>query len=112
MINIPVEAIDKIEVVRGPMSVIYGSGAFFGAINIKTNIVLDYFPISILSASAGSEKTYKTAARASGRLEDFQYSFNGSYFNTYGLDVPYSKMIDDPAKLPGLGLSPDQTTGG
>jgi hypothetical protein len=90
----------------------YGSGAFFGAINIKTNIVLDYFPISILSASAGSEKTYKTAARASGRLEDFQYSFNGSYFNTYGLDVPYSKMIDDPAKLPGFGLSPDQTTGG
>jgi outer membrane receptor protein involved in Fe transport len=112
MINIPVEAIDKIEVVRGPMSVMYGSGAFFGAINIKTNIVLDYFPISILSASAGSEKTYKTVARASGRLEDFQYSFNGSYFNTYGIDVPYSKMANDPAILPGLGLSPDQTTGG
>jgi len=112
MINIPVEAIDKIEVVRGPMSVIYGSGAFFGAINIKTNIVPDYLPISILSVSAGSDKTYKTVVRASGRLENFQYSFNGSYFKTYGLDVPYSKMIDDPAKLPALGLSPDQTTGG
>ncbi|RLC00667.1 MAG: hypothetical protein DRI57_32005 [Deltaproteobacteria bacterium] len=29
---VPVEAIDRIEVVRGPMSVIYGSNAFLGAI--------------------------------------------------------------------------------
>ena len=33
-INIPPEAIDRIEVIRGPMSVMYGTGAFFGAINI------------------------------------------------------------------------------
>ncbi len=110
--NIPIEAIDRIEVVRGPMSVMYGSGAFFGAINIKTNIVWEIFPITLLSASAGSEKTYKTLARVSGKLENFQYSFNGSYYKTYGLDVPYSKMISDPAMLPSMGLSPDQTTGG
>ena len=36
-ITMPVEAIDRIEVIRGPMSVIYGNGAFFGAINIITN---------------------------------------------------------------------------
>ena len=36
-INVPVEAIDRVEVIRGPMSVIYGSGAFFGVINIITN---------------------------------------------------------------------------
>lgn len=34
---IPVESIDRIEVIKGPMSVIYGPGAFFGAINIITN---------------------------------------------------------------------------
>ena len=36
-INVAVESIDKIEIVRGPMSVIYGDGAFFGVINIITN---------------------------------------------------------------------------
>lgn len=36
-INVPVESIDKIEIVRGPMSVIYGAGAFFGVVNIITN---------------------------------------------------------------------------
>lgn len=112
LINIPVEAIDRIEVIRGPMSVMYGTGAFFGAINIKTNIVNELIPISLVSASAGSEKTYKVVARASGRYEDFQYSFNGSFFNTYGIDEPYSKMIDDPASLPGLGVPEDHTTGG
>lgn len=112
MINIPVESIDRIEVIRGPMSVIYGTGAFFGAINIKTNIVNELIPISLVSASAGSDKTHKLVARASGRYEDFQYSFNGSFFNTYGIDEPYSKMISDPASLPALGVPEDHTTGG
>jgi outer membrane receptor protein involved in Fe transport len=112
LINIPVEAIDRIEVVRGPMSVMYGTGAFFGAINIKTDIVNELIPISLVSASAGSEKTYKLVARASGRYEDFQYSFNGSFFDTNGIDEPYSKMIDDPAKLPTLGVPENHTTGG
>lgn len=40
-ILVPVEAIERIEVIRGPMSVIYGSGAFFGVINIITNTVFD-----------------------------------------------------------------------
>ena len=35
-ICVPVEAIDRIEVIRGPMSVEYGSGAFFGAILAST----------------------------------------------------------------------------
>jgi outer membrane receptor protein involved in Fe transport len=111
MINIPVEAIDRIEVVRGPMSVMYGTGAFFGAINIKTNIVKKIFPISLVSASAGPGKTYKLAARASGRYEDFQYSFNGSFFDTYGIDEPYSKMVRNPAVLQLLGVPENQTTG-
>ena len=36
-IAVPVESIDRIEVVRGPLSVIYGAGAMFGVINIITN---------------------------------------------------------------------------
>jgi outer membrane receptor protein involved in Fe transport len=110
--DIPVEAIDRIEVVRGPMSIMYGSGAFFGVINIKTNIVKEYNPISGVSLSAGSEKTVKLVARASGKHEDFQYSFNGSYTNTHGIDEPLARVVANPAVLPLFGVPQDQTTGG
>jgi outer membrane receptor protein involved in Fe transport len=94
LINIPVEAIDRIEVVRGPMSVIYGSGAFFGVINIFTNKIEEDKPVSLVSASIGSEKTKKITARVSGISADgdLQYTFNASYFDTYGLDVSYEKL--------------------
>lgn len=112
LINIPVEAIDRIEVVRGPMSVMYGTGAFFGVINIKTNIVKEYNPISLVSASAGSEKTTKLVARVSGKTGDIRYSFNSSYYDTYGIDKSLSKIVNDPAILPSIGLKNDHKTGG
>ncbi len=110
-IAMPVEAIDRIEVVRGPMSVIYGSGAFFGVINIITNIV-DQKPVSMITASYGSEQTKKVAVRSSGKSGDFQYAFSGSFFGTNGLDEPYSAMVSGPGVLTAFGLTEDQTTGG
>jgi len=111
-IPVPVEAIDKIEVVRGPMSVIYGNGAFFGVINIFTNQFDKKEKNNQVSTSIGSEKTGKFFLRTSGQHGDFQYVFNGSYFDTYGIDKPLSKMVSSPAVLPLFGLSEDHTTGG
>lgn len=36
-LNIPIESIDRVEIVRGPMSVIWGNNAFQGSVNIITN---------------------------------------------------------------------------
>lgn len=108
---IPVEAIDRIEVVRGPMSVSYGSGAFFGVINIFTTDS-DNKNTNLVSASAGSEKTKKLLLRLEDREGDFHYTFNGSIYYNYGLDEPLSKMMKDTSVLPGMGLSPDHRTGG
>lgn len=90
-INVAPEAIDRIEVVRGPMSVIYGSGAFFGAINIKTNVVGDK-PVSSVGAAFGSEKSTRVFARASGKEGDLTYAFNASFFNTDGMNNNYEDM--------------------
>lgn len=95
--NIPVEAIDRIEVVRGPMSVIYGSGAFFGAINIKTNLLHDGKAVRMIAGAVGSEKTAKVFLRASGKDGDFQYTFNAAIRDTDGMDHPYSDMMTSPA---------------
>jgi outer membrane cobalamin receptor len=51
-LNIPVESIDQIEIIRGPMSVIYGNNAFLGVVNIVTNDIAANGPQ--VSASLGS----------------------------------------------------------
>jgi outer membrane cobalamin receptor len=110
-INMPVEAIDRIEIVRGPMSVIYGSGAFFGAINIFTNKVEEGNEISQVSASIGSEKTYRMFARASGITGDFQYAFNAAYFDSEGMNKPFDE-IANPLVLSAYGVPAGKTTEG
>jgi outer membrane receptor protein involved in Fe transport len=91
-IIVPVEAIDKIEVIRGPMSVVYGNGAFFGVINIFTNQVAGEKPFNIGTVSLGSERTNKLFARTSDKSGDFQYVFNGTYLKTDGLNVPLEEI--------------------
>ncbi|OQY27027.1 MAG: hypothetical protein B6244_11885 [Candidatus Cloacimonetes bacterium 4572_55] len=93
--GVPVQAIDKIEVVRGPMSVIYGSGAFFGAINIVTNESADEQK-SRVSTSYGTQNRYRIFNRVAGSSEDFRYFFNGAIYGSDGLDAPYSKMASTP----------------
>lgn len=91
-INIPPEAIDRIEVVRGPMSVIYGTGAFFGAINIKTKQEFQEKQVSEVSVAYGTQKTARLFARAAGQEGDFKYSFNGTYYDTDGIDADLEKI--------------------
>ena len=96
---IPVEAIDRIEVVRGPMSVIYGSGAFFGAINIFTDQASENNLVSLVSASYGSEETVRVTARASGTANDFKFVMNAGYYDTYGPNESLSRMVSDVSAL-------------
>lgn len=109
--NIPVEAIDRIEVVRGPMAVMYGSGAFFGAINVITNEPPGDKPINVVSATYGSEETVRGTVRIAGKKDDFNYSFAAGYYNTAGPDEPLSRMVTNPAGLAGFGVTYDTTKG-
>jgi outer membrane receptor protein involved in Fe transport len=116
-IAVPVEAIDRIEVVRGPMSVVYGSGAFFGAINIITHDADKKKPESIISASVGTLETYKIFARLSGKKGEFNYSFNGAVYQDGGVDEPFDMLMTDaspvtaPPEVGGWNLSTDRTGG-
>jgi outer membrane receptor protein involved in Fe transport len=105
--NLPVEAIDRIEVVRGPMSVVYGSGAFFGAINIITN-QKDREDFSAVSITGGSLGTLRVGTNMSGTTGDLNYSISANYFKTNGPDVPYSKMTD--MDLSGFGVNETNNT--
>jgi outer membrane receptor protein involved in Fe transport len=110
-IAIPVEAIDRIEVIRGPMSVLYGSGAFYGVINIKTNEPI-YEPVNIVSGSIGSEKTKELFIRIANDEGNFKYFFNASLNDTNGLDKPLIDMVGSPSVLANYGVPLDSRTGG
>ncbi len=109
---IPVESIDRVEVIRGPMSVMYGNGAFYGAVNIITNEAESEGVHQLVSAMFGAHRTRNLLVRTSGRSDDFKYTLNLSAHNSYGLDVRLSSMMSDTSSLAGYGLSGSSATGG
>ncbi len=112
-VTVPVEAIDRIEVIRGPMAVIYGSGASFGAINIITNEITPENDVSLVSVAAGSRDTGKVALRISEQIENLKLVVNASLYETDGLDYKFRDLMTPgkQALLPFLGVTdPDYST--
>lgn len=70
--QIPMQAVKRIEVVRGPNSVLYGDHAVGGVINIITRDGSDV-PQTSLQASAGSYEAYDQNAVTSGKLDGLGY---------------------------------------
>lgn len=62
--NLPLEAVERIEIVRGPMSAVYGSGAFGGVIQVFTRQG-DAGWRANAKLSAGSQRYQQAAAGAS-----------------------------------------------
>jgi outer membrane receptor for ferrienterochelin and colicins len=92
-VDVPIEAIDRIEIIRGPMSVIYGSGAFFGAINIITN---KEFGSSEASVSIGNKHQQKVFLSSSKHLDDTSVKFIISAEKYDGDDIDYNDIMIDP----------------
>jgi vitamin B12 transporter len=84
--NLTVDNIERIEVVKGPMSVMYGSNAASGVVNIITK--KGKGPLSLFAdISAGSYGTVKTGAGMTGRAQDFSYSLSASGTRADGFSV-------------------------
>ncbi len=111
-IPVPVEAIERVEVVRGPMSIIYGSGAFYGAVNIITEAIDPKENPHLVSFSSGSAQTNKVFLRISETGENFELSANVSVYQTDGIDQPASALMSDPSELTKFDISPSYTTAG
>ena len=113
-LGVVIEAIDRIEVVRGPMSVLYGSGAFFGAINIITNTN----ETNEVVLQVGQNNTQKVNMVFSKFTDEIKFNFSGGYNYTNGLDIPYTQLTTNPIKpngntyLENNGLTNDARTTG
>ena len=80
------DQIERIEIVRGNVSAIYGSGAIGGVIQIFTK--RGEGPPSVnLSAGAGSNHTTKLSAGVSGKTEEIRYALGVTRFKTNGFSA-------------------------
>jgi len=84
--GIKVDDIERIEIVKGPQSTIYGSEAMAGVINIITKKGQDK-PRTDLSFEAGSYGTYNPALTVSGAIKAVDYRLSTSYFSTDGISA-------------------------
>jgi len=106
--NLTTDDIDRIEVVRGPQSTLYGPRALAGVIQIFTKRGEGQPGIS-LSAEGGSYDTFREWSQSDGKIDNFDYSVgasrldtdnarpNNNYRNTAGIaDVGWSPNPPSP----------------
>ncbi|NJO88803.1 MAG: TonB-dependent receptor plug domain-containing protein [Chloroflexia bacterium] len=98
--QVPVESIERIEVVRGPMAVMYGNNAFFGVINIITeNENPDKENNNLFLLSYGTWNTFNSAFRIGTKQKDLRLNIDFGYYLTDGMDKPLADMMRRPEKM-------------
>jgi len=93
--NISTEAIERIEVVKGPMSVLYGNSATAGVINIITKKGTGK-PSFSAGVEGGSYHTLKYNGALYGTVDRLNYSLIGSLMDTEGFSSANAKNKDIP----------------
>ena len=100
--NILPEQIDHIEIVRGNVSAIYGSGAIGGVIQIFTKRG-NSAPKINASIEAGSRHSVKASADISGASDGTHYAVSATRFRTDGITV--SNRTQRPNENPNTGAN-------
>lgn len=102
--NLSAIDIDRIEIVRGPQSSLYGSDAMSGVINIITKKGKKGEQRRTVTVEGGSYGTIQGAASASGASDNWTYALGVT--NTYSAGFPsYGYRVDRPLTY-GFGLGP------
>ncbi|MDA1277082.1 MAG: TonB-dependent receptor, partial [Verrucomicrobia bacterium] len=101
------DLIDRVEVVRGPSSSLYGEGAFFGAINVVTKAGANLGGPEV-SAEFGSFNAYKGRVSYGNKFKNgLGLLLSGSYFDSEGNESLYYPEYDAPASNNGIARNRD-----
>jgi iron complex outermembrane receptor protein len=107
--DVPLEDIDRIEVIRGPGGTMWGANAVNGVINIITKKAGETQG-GIVSASTGSKDRAGGLMQYGGQLGDAGfYRIFGQYSNTAASDTPSGPPVDDSRGMAHGGFRADMT---
>ena len=99
---IDIDLIERVEVIRGPSSALYGNSAFFGVINVVTKKPGKNIG-SEVSGEAGSFDRYKTRFSFGDEFKNgASLLVSGSYFDRQGEKSLYYPEFDDPITNSGI----------
>ena len=85
--NLTLDNVDKVEIVHGAESALYGTDAMSGVVQLVSHRGTTRIPAINFLAEGGSFSSARGAAQISGLLGRFDYSAAGSYFHTDGQGI-------------------------
>lgn len=104
---VDVDLIERIEIIRGPNSSLYGTGAFAAVINVITKRGRDVSATEA-SAEAGSWNSYKARLTFGERFDSgLETLASGSFYNSLGHDRLFFPEFDSPATNNGIAQDAD-----
>jgi len=106
------DLVDRVEIIRGPGSVLYGDNAFFGVINVITREGKQLDGVEA-SGEYGSFDTYKIRATFGKLFTDgLQVLLSGTYYDSAGQSRLFYKEFDTPAQNKGVAQNLDGGSAG
>ena len=103
--DLTTDDIDRIEVVRGPQSTLYGPRALAGVIQIFTKQGTGT-PGAMLAAEGGSYDSFREWGQSDGKIGDFDYSVGASRLDTD--NARPNNNYRNTAAITDVGWSPDE----
>jgi len=104
--HLTLDNVERIEVVRGPQSVLYGSDAIGGVINIITKRGRGKPSVSV-ELESGSYDTYRESFNSSGEIQNLSYSFDVSHLASRGISKFRGTTEKDPYENTAFSLRAD-----
>jgi iron complex outermembrane receptor protein len=103
---VDIDLIDRVEIIRGPGSSLYGSNAFFAVINVITRSGGEVKGLE-LSGNAGSFNTYKGRVSYGNKwAHGPELLVSGTYYNSDGPNL-YFRQFDNPNTHNGIARNRD-----
>lgn len=97
-----VDLIDRVEIIRGPGSVLYGNNAFFGVINVITREGNQINGVEA-SGSYGSFNAYSGRVSIGARFTNsFQFLLSGTIYGSDGQENLFYPQFNTPAQNNGI----------
>ncbi len=102
-----VDDIDRVEVIRGPSSSIYGTGAFFGVVNVVTRSGRDLRGFELSGGGGSYDSKGARVAYGKDLANGGEIFLSGSAYHSGGQNLFY-KEFDNPATNNGLAVNCDE----